>query len=149
MQWTWAGVPHHHWPNIPWTVLRPSMSFFSFFPSSGFSVNIFIANAWTLQLPKRESMQLIHTARLGCILSAFITVLEAERHPVTEDFLRIQKSERKIILVIWTGREWSHFNNDAHVTCSLLWTAQEPEFSPPDPSLSSPESPTSQSSPGA
>lgn len=123
MQWTWAGVPHHHWPNIPWTVPKPSISFFFFFPFSGFPVNIFTANAWTLQLPQRESMQLIHMATLGCILSAFITVFKAERQPDTEDFLRIQKSERKIMLVIWTGREWSHFNNDARGTFSLLWTA--------------------------
>ena len=50
----------------------------SFFVFSGFSVYIFIPNASSLQLPIRESMQLIHTARLGCILSAFITVFKAE-----------------------------------------------------------------------
>ena len=45
-----------------------------------------------VQLPKRESMQRIHTDRLGRILSAFITVFKAERQPAIENFLCSQKS---------------------------------------------------------
>lgn len=59
------AVTDDPWVNIPQIFggHRPSIttynSFFSFFLSSDFSVNIFIPNAWSLQLPKRESMQLI------------------------------------------------------------------------------------------
>ena len=90
MQWSWAtGSQQLQW--IPGRISpifgghKPSIttynSFFLLFLSF-FCVlieYIYIHNIWSLQLLKRESMQLIHTYRLGCIVSAFITVFKAEQ----------------------------------------------------------------------
>lgn len=41
-------------------------------------MNTFIPNSLSMQLPKRKSVQIIHTNRLGCILSSFIIVFKVE-----------------------------------------------------------------------